>query len=121
MPALTPIERRLKDQLDEANETIRQLRAPPSHPTWHFTGFTRSEACVLVHLSEGNRCSSDALRRRLDAVLPQPAEDRSIRALYTVIGRTRAKLARLDAKIEGRGSYWMSEASIAALLPLRFE
>lgn len=123
MPALTPIERALKDRLEEATETIRQLRAPASRPAWHFNGFTRSEACILAQLSEGNRCSGESLRHRLEFAKPGRTESLSIRGCFIVVSRTRRKLAHLvpDATIEGRGSYWMSEASIAALLPLRFE
>lgn len=121
MPALTEIERRLLEELDEARETIRQLRAVPPRKfgeRFRYHGFSAKDAALLDCLAAGGIQRSSVLRRRTGT---------TPKALGIVVMRLRLRLA---AECEKRGSpvirvqtvrgvgYMMTEGDIVALRSL---
>jgi DNA-binding response OmpR family regulator len=103
-----------KEQLDEANETIRQLRAilrPP--PGAHFPrewGLTPAEARLLHLLAVRGEASHDAL---LVAGEHRVGSGLDLNTLKVEIHRIRAKLAPVGVKIGtswGNG-YYLSDTS----------
>lgn len=115
---LTPNERALTEQLDEANETIRQLRAENSVPLRHYSGFSKSEAAIVSLLSDGRIHTAGRIRQALDAINQRIDAGSNVSA-QLMICRTRTKL-RLKAPLAfivtvERAGYSMTAGSIAVM------
>ena len=120
MPPLTPRERALTEELDECNETVRQLREPLAVPACRYAGFSKSESGIIGLLSvvSGRMQSADQLRAHLDA-LDDHRERVSTKSMQVTLCRARAKLRRLapSATIETNGwnGYSMTAESVAVM------
>jgi DNA-binding response OmpR family regulator len=118
----TERERALSERLDEANETILQLRGtlrPTEWALYHGVRFTRTESSLLDAMRCGDVYSLDYLVARMGAITPSGRA--SVASLRVVICRLRKKLARLNVTIENQHGvgHFMSSASIATLDALR--
>lgn len=129
---LTARERELKDQLDEAQETIRQMRevrVQEPLKIYRFVSFTPTEACVLGCLSGSTLVTVTQMRLRMDSVNDR-MEGCALSSVYVAICRIRAKLKRAMVEhdlpamsvetVYGHG-FMMSARSIANLNALQIE
>jgi DNA-binding response OmpR family regulator len=107
------------EQLDEANETIRWLRAAIAPlPVCHYRGLrlSPSEYCLLDGLYEagGAVLSNEMLRRRLDVLLGHEGLGMSVDSVDVVACRLGQKLRRLNPSVDisrmrARGWFLTSE------------
>ncbi len=114
----------LAEQLAEAHETIRQLRAAlvptASIPRYPSLNLSRTETCIINCLMDGNLWSDDALQARSD-VINRRLVDGTFSVKIT-ISRLRKKLPDGVAieNVWGEG-YTMPAASIAIEAELRYQ
>lgn len=115
-----------REQLEEANETIRQLRAAMRLPDGMcFEGITLTKVngiIVLMLLEANGPCSAAKINDRLELALNRsnPVSD-SVVSLY--IFRLRKKLSILDPPVRIKRTrpvgYWMEPGDKARLLERR--
>lgn len=94
--ALSPRERELKDRLEVAEETIRQLRALPGRESlkaYRYLRFTPTEACILKLLSSATVHRTEELRVWLDFANYREGGCRPA-SVYVAVWRLRCKLKR---------------------------
>jgi two-component system cell cycle response regulator CtrA len=115
----------LRDQLDEANETIRQFRnAMAASPLIRYRGLrlSRSERCILEALLNANGLlSKHQLRHAIDAELTR-IEAPDLKSVDVVVCRLRKRLRPFSVVIStewGRG-YYLDLDARATLLSLRY-
>ncbi len=88
--ALTPRERAFSDRLDEAEETILQLReqlteqlgiVPRQISRYRVAGFTKNEAAILDCLDDGAPHGFEELRRVMNATSHRAEGDAGVQGL----------------------------------------
>jgi DNA-binding response OmpR family regulator len=121
IPPLTPTERALTERLDEANETIRQLRAEVLVvPACRYRGFSPCESGVLSLLSlvPGRVHAAERLSVHLGGI-SNVHRGGGVTSPRVTVSKVRAKLRRLAplATIETHGwsGYSMTAESIAVM------
>lgn len=124
MPQMSPRERQLTDALNEANETIRQLREllTPVVPFTSYRGMrvTRTERLVLDCLMTGNARGRDLLNARIAHLNKHrsPVGDKNIDVLICRLRKVLPPNVTIET-VRGEG-FCMSPASIANLRALEF-
>jgi DNA-binding response OmpR family regulator len=121
MPPLTPRERALTEELDECNETVRQLRAEAlTVPVCRYRGFSPCEAGIigLLSLVPGRVHTAETVRAHLDASYGY-RDGTTIKSAQVTICRLRAKLRRLlpavTIETNGWNGYSMTAESVAVM------
>ncbi len=102
---LSSRERALTDKLDEARETIRQLRellVPNASERYRVAGFSKTAAAVLATLSDGRIHSKERLRAVFDGINPTRGGG-SLQSVVATVSYLRRRLRTLPA-----GENWVS-------------
>jgi DNA-binding response OmpR family regulator len=122
MPPLTPKERALTEELDECNETVRQLRSEALQaPARIYRGLTRNESGIVALLSSmpGRVHAAERVSAHLEALNDHTPRN-GVRSMQVVLCRLRAKLGHLTppVTIESNGygyGYSMTAESAAVM------
>lgn len=123
---MSPREIALREKLDEANETIQQMRDERRDELLpvafvHYTGLTlsKTETTLVEGLKDGRLCRFPYLIARMAAVTGH--EIPSMSCLQVAICRLRKKLAKLAVVIDNEygAGFSMPAASVAILAGLR--
>lgn len=125
-------ERELKDRLDEAEETIRQLRGESTKErpkVYRYVRFTPTEATILRCLSSGLLVTGEQLRASVDRASGS-IQDCALNSIRVAMNKLRQKLdhvtklqvaAPISIETTFRQGYSMSAVSIANLRALETE